>query len=600
MAARIVVHHLSGSKVNRVEQFPLDAYGELTIGRDADSTIQYDAVRDDAVSRRHASIKVQPGDTPTFMLNDIGSSNGTLLNGERISGEAELLPGDQIELGVGGPKFAFDIEPRSANFVARTRMTTAPAAPRTRLIDVTGDSPTTAKPEDQAAKPVVGRNTVLHMLSEQRQRASRVGMYALAGVLVVIGAAGVALYYSNERSRAAQEANAAAERIATDQKIKAAAQEAEEHNAAVEKRSADLKEKIGISTQDIAAQFSSATVKIHTRWRLIDKTTNKPLYHKMVKLDDNYVPLYVLTSDHGIVRWLTTDDDKGVNDPVGGEGQGTGFVVTIDGFILTNKHVAAPWKTNYEFGRYEQGKALLVPEISGMPHSQREFKAAENDTVAEMKTFGPTQAGRISKELHDWVPEGEGVVFDNRIPVRIGPKSTAFEGVSEALDVQFPGNTTSFKVDRVSASDTADVALVKMSVPQPLNTVALAQDDNVRVGERIVVLGYPGISQQKYRISKTLGDKVGEAIPETTVTDGVISSIGSPLTEERGSIVGSDVGHAYQLSDISTGHGNSGGPVFDAKGRVIALFTFVVAQGSERATFAVPIKYGRELMSAQR
>jgi len=442
------------------------------------------------------------------------------------------------------------------------------------------------------------------MLSEQRQRTGRIGMYSLAGVLVIIVAVGGALYYNSQRSRAEQEANAAAElakqKDVTDQKLAAAAQEAEERKAATEKQNAELKEKVGMSAQDITAQFSDATVKIHTKWRLIDKVTNKPLYHKTVKINDDYFPLYVLTPDHGIVRWLTTEDDKGVNDPIGGEGWGTGFVVTSDGFILTNKHVAAPWKTNYEFGRYEQGKALLVPEIPTMPRTQRDFKAAESDTVSEMKTFGPTQAGRISKELNDWIPEGEGLVFDDRLPVRIGSKGTAFEGIGEALDVQFPGNATSFKVDQVSASSGADVALVKMSVPQPLHAVALAQDDNVVVGERIVVLGYPGISQQKYRISHTLAGKFEEAIPETTVTEGVISSIGSPLREEGGSIVGSDVGHAYQLSDLATGHGNSGGPVFNAKGQVIALFTFIVIQGSERATFAVPIKYGRELMSAQR
>jgi hypothetical protein len=34
MTARIVIRHLAGSKVNQVEQFPLDSTTELTIGRE--------------------------------------------------------------------------------------------------------------------------------------------------------------------------------------------------------------------------------------------------------------------------------------------------------------------------------------------------------------------------------------------------------------------------------------------------------------------------------------------------------------------------------------------------------------------------------------
>ncbi len=46
-------------------------------------------------SRRHAEIR---GDADGFLLRDLGSTNGTLLNGERIS-EHRLAPGDRIEIG---------------------------------------------------------------------------------------------------------------------------------------------------------------------------------------------------------------------------------------------------------------------------------------------------------------------------------------------------------------------------------------------------------------------------------------------------------------------------------------------------------------------
>src|ERR1700730_11800862 len=110
MSMRILIRHLTGSKVNQTEQFPIESFPELTIGREPGTTILFDAIHDDAVSRKHAVIKVDQGESPGFKLCDLGSRNGTLLNGERINCETELLPGDTIELGAGGPKFVFDLD----------------------------------------------------------------------------------------------------------------------------------------------------------------------------------------------------------------------------------------------------------------------------------------------------------------------------------------------------------------------------------------------------------------------------------------------------------------------------------------------------------
>ncbi|MGE4607568.1 MAG: DUF4388 domain-containing protein [Myxococcota bacterium] len=46
-------------------------------------------------SRRHAEIS---GDADGFLIRDLGSTNGTLVNGERID-EHRLAPGDRIEIG---------------------------------------------------------------------------------------------------------------------------------------------------------------------------------------------------------------------------------------------------------------------------------------------------------------------------------------------------------------------------------------------------------------------------------------------------------------------------------------------------------------------
>src|ERR1700747_470153 len=105
---RVVIRHLSGSKINQVEQFPLKDLQEITIGRDPSSDIAYDQRRDDVVSRRHAPHRAEgEGEDLAFWRRDLNSSNGTLVNGAPVTDEVDLLPDDTIELGAGGPKFIF-------------------------------------------------------------------------------------------------------------------------------------------------------------------------------------------------------------------------------------------------------------------------------------------------------------------------------------------------------------------------------------------------------------------------------------------------------------------------------------------------------------
>jgi hypothetical protein len=65
----------------------------VTIGRLADCTI---ALNDSNVSRRHAEIRPHGSH---FVIVDLGSTNGTKVNGIRIAGEQQLAEGDIISFG---------------------------------------------------------------------------------------------------------------------------------------------------------------------------------------------------------------------------------------------------------------------------------------------------------------------------------------------------------------------------------------------------------------------------------------------------------------------------------------------------------------------
>ncbi len=66
---------------------------QLVIGRDSSSSI---AINDAEVSRKHARLNFQGG---KYVIEDLGSTNGTFVNGQRLSGPAVLKSGDVISLG---------------------------------------------------------------------------------------------------------------------------------------------------------------------------------------------------------------------------------------------------------------------------------------------------------------------------------------------------------------------------------------------------------------------------------------------------------------------------------------------------------------------
>lgn len=95
---------IKGDDRNRVLNLSAD---ELPIGRDETCAIY---VNDRYMSRRHAKISKRGAG---YALTDLGSSNGTFLNG-RLVKEAKLTPGDEIKLG--STVFRFQVEGKESLF----------------------------------------------------------------------------------------------------------------------------------------------------------------------------------------------------------------------------------------------------------------------------------------------------------------------------------------------------------------------------------------------------------------------------------------------------------------------------------------------------
>lgn len=104
--------------------------GELVLGRELIAALG--GGTDASVSRRHGRLVVRGDDV---FVEDLGSRNGTFVNGARLDRTSRLEPGDSIE--VGGHRFVFGPTEDSAEavYAAATRAATRATAPeRLRLV----------------------------------------------------------------------------------------------------------------------------------------------------------------------------------------------------------------------------------------------------------------------------------------------------------------------------------------------------------------------------------------------------------------------------------------------------------------------------------
>jgi uncharacterized membrane protein len=90
MAAQFQFVMRSGPNTGKI--YPLEA-PEILIGRDASNGV---AINDAEVSRKHAKLSLHGS---AYVIQDLGSTNGSFVNGQRITGTQVLNPGDTVSFG---------------------------------------------------------------------------------------------------------------------------------------------------------------------------------------------------------------------------------------------------------------------------------------------------------------------------------------------------------------------------------------------------------------------------------------------------------------------------------------------------------------------
>ena len=342
------------------------------------------------------------------------------------------------------------------------------------------------------------------------------------------------------------------------------------------------------SPEMISKENNDRVVQIEFGWQLFDANTGVELWHKYwpVKETDGltrHYAAYIENNQGQIEPFIDIRKNVDYGAPVGyASASGSGFLVSQDGFILTNRHIGAAWSTRYDFP-VNAFPGVLIRYDEGVPVVVR------GRTVTAAEVFG-------------WVPA------ETQVAGGYTEWKGSIRGKNTYMDVIFSGTSLRHPASQpVQASDDHDVAMIKISIPRSLSPVIMFDNyDKVKPGQPVTVMGYPGVAPQGFtaRRSKDIfnGDLKIRTIPTPTVTPGSVGSIipGSSAFSAK-DITYSTFGDSYQLAMNTTGTGNSGGPLFDDEGRVVGIY---YADASDAAgtqiSFAVPIKYGLKLMARKK
>ncbi|SRX76404.1 trypsin-like peptidase domain-containing protein [Aequorivita antarctica] len=545
----LLIRHIAGSKKGQVEKFSVASTPEIRIGRGLDNDVSFDPVKEDTISRDHCRIVQDSINPERFYITDSQSKNGTFVNDVKTAGKTELFAGDIVKLGKDGPSFEFDLDPRPQSHIKKTRIIDAVAAKETKIHTAT-DLPKATSEKTPPAKEGIGKNTMQHMIRESEKKSKTGLVITIIAVLLLVSTGGYLLFKN--------------------QKVKEIVHVTDP--------------KTTFTPTEIAKASQDKVIYIEMAWKLTSTASSEEMYHVYYPVVQDkkivgYQGGYTQNDQGAIVPMLVTKGDylksfgnyDGIElDLIASAGSGSGFVVDDRGFIATNRHVASNWLTSFRFQDYAFPGVLIEPNQNGQ--------------------LAPAWDKQISREMvGEWVPGN-----DKR-----------YTGVNTYLDVTFANNSQRTPAKIVRISSTHDVAMIKIDLPEALPKVELYDSyDEIAPGDATIVMGYPGIAPAQL-VLKRSQDVFNTNANITSVPVPTIST-GNVGRMVRGSEKNSKIddykstfGDYYQLTINSTGGGNSGGPMFDDKGRVVGVFSAGKWEPGTAISFAVPIKYVMELMGRQ-
>ncbi len=241
---------------------------------------------------------------------------------------------------------------------------------------------------------------------------------------------------------------------------------------------------------------------------------------------------------------------------------GSGFVVSSDGYIVTNSHVVSLQTTKID-----------VIANAVMP-AMYESAFALNQDEADAFFRDNEAAFQFSKRVFEYA-SGQSVFSVAQTLVVLDPASQK-EKFEDLIEEGFPARVVSVN-DRFYDDD-KDVALIRID-QENLPTVSLGDSGGLNVGKQISIFGFPATAEFNARNPL-----------ESTFTQGVISALKDSENKDF---------KVFQ-TDAKVSEGSSGGPLVGDDGRVSGIITFQtdpLGKGSgDSFAFALPVEMIRSML----
>jgi S1-C subfamily serine protease len=382
-----------GARTGAKERFEKSV---VSIGRHPMNDLRFDANKDPDASSRHAELRTVG---TRHVLHDIGSTNGTFVNGERISAERELHDGDTVSFGFDGPQVTFHILP--------VHLTAELAPPKT------AGHPSAPRPSSLPPK----KNTEIRIAEAVKKQTGTLKRVVIALAIFVVAGGGVAAWFMLQAARAQQRqfdallaandslARALEQRLQQTGVADAALREARAESQRLARELRAMNESGG-DVAALSAQMRSAQQRTST----------------IARMDYSAVT----SANKAAIVFIA------VQMPNDSLSSGTGFNILPSGLIVTNKHVV-----QLRTGARARRVAVIFEGTTGEWRTASIEYVSETDELALLRIDRPGNyptVGGIARDAND-------IKLGDPVAVLGYPLGTGTAGMNGNIDNLTPEST---------------------------------------------------------------------------------------------------------------------------------------------------------------